>query len=155
MSAIEEAVEVRVPVRTAYNQWTQFEDFPQFMEGVESITQIDDTMTHWVTSIGGQRREFDALITEQNPDERVAWRTVDGPKQAGVVTFHRLGENETKVMLQMEFEPEGVVEKAGDALGLVKSRTKGDLKRFKEFIESREGNETGAWRGEVNQKKTS
>jgi uncharacterized membrane protein len=154
MSTIEEAVEVRVPVRTAYNQWTQFEDFPQFMQGVESITQVDDTKTHWVTSIGGQKREFDAVITEQNPDERVAWRSLEGPKQAGVVTFHRLGENETKIMVQMEFEPEGVVEKAGDALGVVKSRTKGDLKRFKEFIEARGGQETGAWRGEVNQTKT-
>lgn len=154
MSVIEEAVEVRVPVRTAYNQWTQFEDFPRFMEGVESIKQIDDTKTHWVTSIGGQKREFDALITEQNPDERVAWRTVDGPKQAGVVTFHRLGENETRVMLQMDFEPEGIVEKAGDVLGVVKSRTKRDLESFKDFIESREGHETGAWRGEVDQTKT-
>jgi uncharacterized membrane protein len=154
MSAIEQSVEVQVPVRTAYNQWTQFEDFPRFMEGVESIKQIDDTKTHWVTSIGGQRREFEAVITEQNPDERVAWRTVEGPKQAGVVTFHRLGENETKVMLQMEFEPEGAAEKAGDALGVVKSRTKSDLERFKEFIESREGHETGAWRGEVDQTKT-
>ena len=155
MSVIEEAVEVQVPVRTAYNQWTQFEDFPHFMEGIESIKQIDDTKTHWVTSVAGQKREFDAVITEQNPDERIAWRTIDGPKQAGVVTFHRLGENETKVMLQMDFEPEGVVEKAGDTLGIVKSRTKGDLERFKTFIESRSGRETGAWRGEVDQTKTS
>ncbi|MGH2699241.1 MAG: SRPBCC family protein [Actinomycetota bacterium] len=154
MSTIEEAVEVRVPVRTAYNQWTQFEDFPQFMEGVESITQLDDTKTHWVTSIGGQRREFDALITEQNPDERVAWRTVEGPKQAGVVTFHRLGENETKIMLQMKFDPEGIVEKTGDVTGAIKSRARGDMLRFKDFIESRDGRETGAWRGEVEQTKT-
>jgi uncharacterized membrane protein len=154
VSTIEEAVEVQVPVRTAYNQWTQFEDFPQFMEGVESIKQIDDTKTHWVTSIGGQKREFDAVITEQNPDERVAWRTVEGPEQAGVVTFHRLGQNETKVMLQMEFDPKGAVEKVGDVAGVVKSRAKGDLERFKDFIESRGGRETGAWRGKVEQNKT-
>ena len=153
MSVIEESVHVEVPVRTAYNQWTQFEEFPHFMDGVDSIEQVDDTRLHWVTSIGGQRREFDAQITEQNPDERVAWRTLEGPRQAGAVTFHRLGENETKVMLQMDFKPEGAVEKAGDVTGAVKSRIKGDLKRFKEFIESR-GTETGAWRGSVDQTKT-
>ena len=153
MSSIEESVEVAVPVRAAYNQWTQFEDFPRFMDGVDSITQSSDTKTHWVTSIGGKKKEFDAEITEQIPDERVAWRTLEGLKQAGVVTFHRLGDNETKIMLQMDFEPEGVVEKAGDALGIVKSRTKGDLKRFKDFIETRDGAETGAWRGEVDQNK--
>ena len=148
MSTIEQSIEVDVPVSTAYNQWTQFETFPEFMEGVDRIEQVDDTRTRWVTSIGGVTREFDAEITEQHPDERVAWRTVDEPHQAGVVTFHRLSADTTKVMLQMDFEPEGLVEKAGDSLGLVKHRVKGDLERFKSFIESR-GGETGAWRGDV------
>ncbi|HEU4911071.1 MAG TPA: SRPBCC family protein [Actinomycetes bacterium] len=148
MSTIEQSIEVSVPVSTAYNQWTQFESFPEFMEGVERIDQTGDTMTHWVTKIGGVKREFDATITEQKPDERVAWRSVDEPHQAGVVTFHRLSPDTTKVMVQMDFEPEGLVEQAGDKLGVVKHRVKGDLERFKEFIESR-GSETGAWRGEV------
>ena len=154
MSTIEQSIDVEVPVRTAYDQWTQFEDFPKFMEGVEKITQLSDTRTHWVTEIAGVSREFDAEITEQEPDQRIAWTTVDEPKQAGVVTFHRLEDNLTRVMLQLEFEPEGLVEKAGDLLGIVKSRTKGDLERFKSFIESR-GTQTGAWRGEVNQDPTS
>jgi uncharacterized membrane protein len=148
MSTIEKSVEVEVPVTTAYNQWTQFESFPEFMEGVDRIDQISPTTTHWVTSIGGVHREFDAEITEQNPDERIAWTSVDGPKQAGVVTFHRLGEGTSKVMLQMDFEPEGVVETAGDKLGVVGRRVEGDLKRFKSFIESR-GTEEGGWRGTV------
>jgi uncharacterized membrane protein len=149
MSTIEQSIEVDVPVSTAYNQWTQFESFPRFMEGVERIDQVGDTMTHWVTSIGGVKREFDAKITEQHPDERVAWSSVDEPRQAGVVTFHRLSPDTTKVMVQMDFEPEGLVETAGDKLGVVKRRVKGDLERFKAFIESR-GAEEGAWRGEVN-----
>ena len=148
MSTVEKSIDVDVPVRTAYNQWTQFESFPQFMEGVDRIDQTSDTMTHWVTSIGGVKREFDAQITEQHPDERVAWTSVDGPKQAGVVTFHRLDENKTRVMLQMDYEPEGVVENVGDKLGIVGRRAEGDLERFKKFIENR-GTETGAWRGEV------
>jgi uncharacterized membrane protein len=148
MSSIEQSIEVAVPVSTAYNQWTQFESFPEFMEGVDRIEQVDDTRTRWVTSIGGVTREFDAEITEQNPDERVAWRSLDEPRQAGVVTFHRLSPDTTKVMLQMDFEPEGVVEKVGDRLGVVTHRVKGDLERFKSFIEAR-GSETGAWRGEV------
>ena len=148
MSTIEESIEVAVPVTTAYNQWTQFESFPEFMEGVERIEQRGDTMTHWVTTIGGVTREFDAKITEQHPDERVAWTTVDEPKQAGVVTFHRVSDDTTRVMLQMDFEPDGLVEQAGDKLGIVKRRVKGDLERFKEFIETRR-TETGAWRGDV------
>ena len=152
MSTIEQSIEVNVPVRTAYNQWTQFEDFPHFMEGVEKVNQIDDVNLHWVAEILGQHREWDAKITEQIPDERIAWRNVDGATNAGVVTFHRLDDNKTKIMLQMEFDPEGFAEKAADALGLVKSRTKGDLERFKTFIEER-GHETGAWRGEVDQDK--
>ena len=148
MSTVEKSIEVDVPVRTAYDQWTQFETFPRFMSGVESIEQRSDTMTHWVTKVDGVRREFDAKITEQLPDERVAWTSVDGPTQAGVVTFHRLSEDRTKVMVQMDFEPEGLVENVGDRLGFVSRQVSGDLERFKEFIES-EGRETGAWRGEV------
>ncbi len=148
MSTVEKSIDVDVPVGTAYNQWTQFESFPQFMEGVDRIDQRSETMTHWVTSIGGVKREFDAEITEQHPDERVAWTSVDGPKQAGVVTFHRLDERKTRVMLQMDYDPEGLVENVGDKLGIVGRRAEGDLKNFKKFIESR-GAETGAWRGDV------
>ena len=148
MSTVEKSIDVEVPVSTAYNQWTQFESFPQFMEGVDRIDQTSSTATHWVTSIGGVHREFDAEITEQHPDERVAWTSVDGPKQAGVVTFHRLDENKTRVMVQMDFEPEGLLENAGDKLGFISRRVTGDLERFKTFIEKK-GTETGAWRGEV------
>ncbi|MFC7846813.1 SRPBCC family protein [Streptomyces sp. NPDC001046] len=149
MSQVEESIEVRVPVRTAYDQWTQFESFPQFMDGVERIEQRTDTLTHWVTRIGGQERVFDAEITEQIPDERIAWTTVDGQaKQAGVVTFHRIQDDTTKVMLQMDFDPDGLAETVGDKLGFVKRQVSGDLRRFKEFMEAR-GTETGAWRGEV------
>ena len=148
MSTIEKSVEVEVPVKTAYNQWTQFESFPEFMDGVEQITQVTDTLVHWRTKIAGVEREFDAEITEQHPDERIAWRSIDGPRQAGVVTFHRLSDDRSKVMLQMDYEPEGLVEKVGDAVGLVEKRVSGDLQRFKTFIESR-GLESGAWRGEV------
>ncbi|MET9445092.1 SRPBCC family protein [Streptomyces sp. NPDC006610] len=149
MSKVEESIKVDVPVHTAYNQWTQFESFPEFMGGVERIEQRTDTLTHWVTKVGGVQREFDARITEQIPDERVAWTTVGGEaEQAGVVTFHRIDDGTTKVMLQMEFDPDGMTETVGDKLGVVKRQVSGDLKRFKEFIEKR-GSETGAWRGAV------
>ncbi|CAK7286107.1 SRPBCC family protein [Streptomyces sp. RM1] len=149
MSQVEESIEVNVPVRAAYNQWTQFEEFPRFMGGVERVEQRTDTLTHWKTKIDGVEREFDAEITEQIPDERVAWTSIDGEaKQAGVVTFHRLDDNTTKVMLQLGYTPKGVAETVGDKLGFVKRQVSGDLKRFKEFIESR-GTETGAWRGAV------
>jgi uncharacterized membrane protein len=131
MSTVEKSIDVDVPVSTAYNQWTQFESFPNFMEGVDRIDQLSPTQTHWVTSIGGVNREFDAEITEQHPDERIAWTTTGGPKQAGVVTFHRLAEDKSRVMLQMDFEPDGVVETAGDKLGFVGRRVEGDLERFK------------------------
>ncbi|GAA5143029.1 SRPBCC family protein [Pseudonocardia adelaidensis] len=143
-----QTVDVAVPVSTAYNQWTQFESFPQFMEGVERIDQLTPTRTHWVTTIAGVQREFDAEITEQHPDERVAWRTDRGIHQSGVVTFHRIDDRRTRVTLQLEHQPEGVAEKAGDALGLVQRRVKGDLENFKSFIESR-GREEGGWRGDV------
>ena len=150
MSTVEESIDVHVPVRTAYNQWTQFEEFPRFMEGVEEIRQIDDTHVHWRTKIAGVEREFDTEITEQHPDERVAWRATQGTQHAGVVTFHHIDDGTTRVMLQMDTEPEGIVEQAGDKLGVLKRRVKGDLGRFKEMIESR-GDETGAWRGDVDQ----
>jgi uncharacterized membrane protein len=154
MPTIEESIDVAVPVRTAYNQWTQFEEFPRFMEGVEEIRQLDDTHVHWVASIAGTRHEWDAEITEQHPDERVAWRNVDGKDNAGVVTFHRLGDGETRVMVQIDWVPEGVKEKLGGALGADDRRVRGDLQRFKEMIEQR-GTETGAWRGDVPQDPTS
>jgi uncharacterized membrane protein len=148
VSTVEQSIDVNVPVSTAYNQWTQFEEFPRFMEGVESVAQLNDTHLHWVADIGGVRREWDAEITEQHPDERVAWRATEGAANAGVVTFHRLDEGRTRVMLQLEFDPDGIVEATGDKLGLVRRRAAGDLERFKSFIETR-GLETGAWRGDV------
>ncbi|WP_424529814.1 SRPBCC family protein [Sphaerisporangium viridialbum] len=148
MSTIEHSVDVAVPVRTAYNQWTQFESFPEFMEGVESVKQLDDTRLAWSVQVAGVHREFEAEITEQRPDERVAWRSLEEPRQGGVVTFHRITDDTTRVMLQMEFDPEGIVETVGDKLQLVRMRVHGDLERFKKFIESK-GHETGGWRGEV------
>ena len=148
MSMIEEGIEVNVPVSTAYNQWTQFESFPQFMEGVERVEQIDDCHLRWRANVGGVTREWGAEITEQIPDNRIAWRSVSGPKNAGVVTFHRLSDDRSRVMLQLEYEPEGATETVGDALGLLRRRVRGDLERFKEFIERR-GTETGAWRGSI------
>ncbi|HLS26610.1 MAG TPA: SRPBCC family protein [Beutenbergiaceae bacterium] len=151
MSTIEESIEVDVPVSTAYNQWTQFESFPQFMDGVDSITQIDDTRNRWVVTVGGQTREFETEITEQHPDERIAWRSVTGDtRHAGVVTFHRISDQQTRVMIQMDWEPEDAAEKAGAAVGADARQIKADAKRFKEFIESR-GVETGGWRGDVDQ----
>ncbi|GAA6527595.1 hemerythrin domain-containing protein [Intrasporangium sp. DVR] len=145
---VEKSVEVDVPVRTAYNQWTQFEEFPQFMGGVESVTQIDDRTLHWVAEIAGVRREWDAEILEQVPDEKVAWAAIGGATNAGAVHFIPNGPNQTLVTLHLEFEPEGLVEKAGDALNLVDRQAEADLNRFQSFIESRSA-ETGAWRGEV------
>jgi len=148
MSTIEQSIEVNVPLATAYNQWTQFEQFPQFMDGIDEVRQIDDTHLHWVASVGGRKEEWDAEVTEQHPNERVAWKSTDGKANAGVVTFHRIDDATTRVMVQMEFEPEGMVEKAGAAIGAPDRRVKGDLERYKELIESR-GTETGAWRGDV------
>ncbi|MGH3647867.1 MAG: SRPBCC family protein [Micromonosporaceae bacterium] len=142
MSVIEEQVEVDVPLRTAYDQWTQFETFPEFMEGVERVEQRGETMTHWVTRVAGATREFDAQIVSQVPDQQVSWRVTDGPKHDGTVTFLPHGGEHTVVRLAMDFEPEGVVEKLGDLTGIVRTRVKGDLNRFKEFIERR-GVQTG------------
>jgi uncharacterized membrane protein len=148
MSQIIESIDVDVPVRTAYDQWTQFEEFALFMEGVEKVEQIDDTHIAWTANIDGIKKSWVAEITEQTPDERIAWRAVEGAQNAGVVTFHRLADDRTRVTLQLDVEPEGPVEKVGDALGFVARRAKGDMERFKRFIESR-GTETGAWRGTV------
>ena len=145
---VTKTVLVNVPVSRAYNQWTQFEEFPSFMEGVEEVTQEDEKHLHWVAEIAGVRREWEADITEQHPDERIAWTSTTGMKNAGVVTFHRIEEDRTRVMLQLDIEPDDVVEKVGDALGFVRRRATGDLKRFKEMIESR-GTASGEWRGDV------
>ena len=152
MSTIEQSIDVHVPVHTAYNQWTQFEEFPRFMEGVEEIRQLDDKRLYWRANVGGKEKEWDAVITEQIPDQRIAWKNTTGAKNAGVVTFHHLNDKTTRVMLQLEYDPEGIVENVGDAIGVVSSRVRGDLERFKGFIEER-GSETGAWRGKVEQPK--
>jgi uncharacterized membrane protein len=148
MASVVESIDVKVPVSVAYNQWTQFEDFPHFMEGVKSVTQIDDTHMHWVAEVGGVEKEWDAEISEQHPDERIAWHATSGAENAGVVTFHRIDDDTTRVTLQLDVDPEGIVENLGTALGFLERRVKGDLERFKEFVESRQS-ETGAWRGEV------
>jgi uncharacterized membrane protein len=148
VARIEETIDVNVPVTTAYNQWTQFEEFPEFMEGVESVKQLDDTHLLWSAEIGGKRETWKAEITEQHPDHRVAWKAVEGPENAGVVTFQQLDEGFTRVAVQMDWAPDGIVEKAGAAIGSDSRRVKGDLERFKELIERR-GTETGAWRGDV------
>ena len=150
MSRVEESMEVNVPVSTAYNQWTQFEEFPKFMEGVESVKQIDDTHLRWVAEIGGQRHEWTAEIVEQKPDKMVAWRALEGDDNSGTVTFEPLDQNRTRINVVMEHETEGLTETLGSALGADSRRVKGDLERFKELVESR-GVETGAWRGEVEQ----
>lgn len=148
MALIEKSVEVQVPVRTAYNQWTQFEDFPRFMEGVEEVRQMGDQRLHWKARIGGKSREWDAEIREQVPDEKVIWRATEGAGNAGIVTFDSLGPDLTRVHLEMSYDPEGFSENVGDMLGFVTRRVQGDLERFKAFIEAR-GMETGAWRGEI------
>ena len=135
MSKIEESVDVEVPLSTAYDQWTRFAEFPLFMSGVERIDQVSDTLTHWVIRVDGIHREFDAQITEQVPDDRIAWRSVNGPEQHGVVTFHRLDEDLTTVMLHLDHEPHGVVDTVGDLMGFVSHQVQHDLAAFKKFIE--------------------
>jgi uncharacterized membrane protein len=153
MQPVEQSIEVEVPVSTAYNQWTQFEEFPKFMNGVEEVRQLDNTHLHWVVEVGGQREEWDAEITEQRPDERIAWRATGGKNNAGVVSFHRLDDQRCKIMLQLDWEPEGLIEKLGSAIGQDDRQVKRDLERFKELVESRGGEpgarRGGAWRGEV------
>ena len=149
MSTVQESIDVDVPVTMAYNQWTQFEDFPKFMEGVEQITQIDDRHNHWKTKIAGVTREFDTEIVDQVPDDHVTWRTIGGEvEQTGMVSFHPIDATHTRVMMNMDFQPGDMAEKAADVTGMVDRRVKGDLKRFKHFIEDR-GIETGAYRGRL------
>jgi uncharacterized membrane protein len=148
MSMIEKSIELNVPVRTAYNQWTQFEEFPKFMEGVEQVKQIDAKRLLWKANIAGKAEEWNAEITEQIPDQRIAWKSKGGAMNAGAVTFHPLSDAKSKLMLQLEYEPQGAAEKIGDAMGLVSRRVEGDLERFKSYIESR-GQESGSWRGKI------
>ncbi|TDE10968.1 SRPBCC family protein [Jiangella asiatica] len=148
MSTATKSVDVNVPISTVYNQWTQFEEFPKFMRDVESIRQLDDRHLHWTVKIAGVKREFDAEITEQHPEERIAWRSIEGVGQAGVVTFHKLDDATTRVTLQLEVEPEGMTEKIGEKAGVVSRAVEQDMEDFKEFIEAR-GMESGSWRGDV------
>jgi uncharacterized membrane protein len=148
MAVIEKTIEVQVPLRTAYNQWTQFEEFPLFMDGVEEITQLDDVHLLWKARVGGAKREWRAKVIEQVPDQRVAWTSVEGTRNAGQVSFEPVGANCTRVTLELDFQPEGVVETIGDKLGMVERKAEADLERFRDYIEER-GAESGAWRGEV------
>ncbi len=148
MATVKESIEVDVPVSTAYNQWTQFEEFPRFMEGVQSVTQIDDTHLRWVAEVGGKRREWQAEIVDQVPDQKVAWRAIDDDGPNGIVEFESLGEDKTLITLEMAYEPEGLTEQLGAVVGMDSRQVKKDLERFKQLIESR-GVESGAWRGEV------
>ena len=145
---VEKTIMVNVPVSRAYNQWTQFEEFPQFMDGVQSVTQLSDDRLEWVAEIAGVKRQWEARIVEQVPDRKVAWAATEGATNAGAVTFEDAGGDQTSVTLVLEYEPEGLVEKVGDTLNVVERQAEGDLERFKTFIES-EGYATGAWRGSV------
>ena len=148
MAEVKESIDVTVPVSTAYNQWTQFEEFPQFMENVESVTQLGDTHLRWIAEIGGKREEWKAEITHQEPDKVIAWRSIEGRENAGRVEFEPLGPDRTRIEVTMTWEPEGLAEAAADKIGISDRAVKVDLERFKELVESR-GVETGAWRGEV------
>lgn len=147
----EHSVDVKAPVRVAYNQWTQFEEFPKFMEHIERVEQVGDTTIRWHASIDGKDEKWISNITEQLPDQRIAWNTTEGATNAGVVTFHKLDDETTRVTVQMEYDPDGLVENLGAMLGFMDRNLEDDLESFKEFIESR-GRETGAWRGKVEQK---
>lgn len=148
MAHVEKDIEVEAPISTVYNQWTQFESFPQFMEGVQEVRQLSDTALHWVAEIGGHTVEWDSTINRQEPDRCIAWRSSSGATNAGEVRFEELGPDRTRVLLRAEYEPQGLAEKAGAAMGVVSMRISGDLQRFKKFIEGRQ-RETGAWRGEI------
>lgn len=148
MPTVAQSIEIEVPVSTAYNQWTQFEEFPKFMNGIEEVRQLDDAHLHWVAEIGGQREEWDAEITEQRPDERIAWKATGGKSNAGVVTFVPVDDQRCTITLQLDWESEGLIEKLGGLVGQDDRQVEGDLERFKELVESR-GTETGAWRGEI------
>jgi uncharacterized membrane protein len=151
MESIEKTIEVDAPLSAVYNQWTQFEDFPQFMEGVKEVRQIDDKRLHWVAEIAGKRKEWDAEIFEQIPDSTIAWRSMSGAKNSGQVSFAPMGNNATKVCLKLNYDPEGALENMVDALGVVGRRVEGDLERFKKFIQTRR-HETGSWRGEIHKR---
>jgi uncharacterized membrane protein len=153
METIEKSIEVERPVNAVYNQWTQFEEFPQFMEGVKEVRQLDDRRLHWKAEIGGKTKEWDAEIFEQIPDERIAWRSMTGAKNSGMVNFCPGSRDSTRVTLKLNYEPEGIAETLGDTLGLVSTRVERDLARFKAFIESR-GEPSGAWRGEIHGRQT-
>lgn len=148
MATYTETIDVNVPLNDAYNQWTQFEDFPQFMEGIESVQQVTDTELLWHAEIAGVDQTWRAEITEQEPDQRIAWTSTTGATNAGVVSFHYIDENTTRVTLQLTYDPEGILENIGAALGIVEARVRGDMHRFKDFIEQR-SEPTGAWRGVV------
>ena len=148
METLEESIEVEAPVTATYNQWTQFEDFPRFMEGVESVTQLDDKRVHWVAEVAGKRKEWDAEITRQVPDREIDWVGLGDPDNRGRIVFEALDGDTSKVTMMLDYDPEGIVEEIGDALGLVNRRVRGDMERFKEFIEAR-GRETGGWRGQI------
>lgn len=148
MSTVTESVDVDVPLHVAYDQWTQFESFPQFMKGVTEVRQLDDTHTHWTVEMGGQTREFDATITEQHPDEKVAWKSDSGPTHAGIITFEPLDDTHTRVTAQMDIDPEGVAEHIADSLGVLTRRVTKDLQRYKWFVEDRGTLATG-WRGDI------
>jgi uncharacterized membrane protein len=145
---LEDSIDVNVPIRIAYDQWTQFETFPKFMEGVENVVQGDDKTLHWTAKIAGQRKEWTAEITDQTPDKRIAWKSISGDENAGAVMFESLAPDKTKITLKLDADPEGVVETVGANLGFLERRVKGDLERFKKFIEGR-AVPTGAWRGEI------
>jgi uncharacterized membrane protein len=149
MAKVEKSITVDVPARSAYNQWTQFESFPQFMEGVKEVRQEGDTRLHWKAKVGGKNEEWDAQITEQVPDRKIAWRSTSGAANAGEVTFDPVSETSTRVNLWLEAEPATAVEKIGDAVGVLDRQVKSDLEHFKEFIERRGGEPTGEWRGQV------
>jgi uncharacterized membrane protein len=148
MEHIEKSIDVQAPLSTVYNQWTQFEEFPKFMEGVQEVRQLDNKRLHWRAKIGGKEKEWDSEIFEQTPDERIAWRSTSGAMNSGQVSFQSLGPNQTRVNLKINYDPTGVMENIADALGVVSVRVEGDLKRFKQFVEDRHS-ETGSWRGEI------
>jgi len=147
-NTVVQEIEVDVPISTAYNQWTQFEEFPKFMEGVDEVKQLDDTLIHWAATVAGKKAEWDAKIIEQEPDRRIAWESVDGKRTRGTVTFEPAGPSRTRVRLNMSYTPDGIAEKVGSAAGLDDRRVRGDLERFRQLIES-VGAESGAWRGEI------
>lgn len=144
-----EYIDVPIPIQDCYAQWTQFEDFPEFMSGVDEVKQITPELLQWKTNVKGDKKEFQARITEQIPEERIAWKSTTEPTHAGVVTFHKKSDSETRITLQMDYQPEGLIEKAGSKLGVMDNQVKDSLKSFQQFIEKRQGNPTGDWQGQI------